>query len=151
MKPIFNKKVHFHYKILEEIEAGIVLTGRETKSIKTGEANISSAYVSIKNNEAYLLNASVPLYKYSAPDENYDPLRSRKLLLKKREIFYLKGKLQQKGLTLVVTKVYTKHNRVKIMIALAKGQSKIDKREKIMKRDSDRKIKQTLKQRMQNR
>ena len=107
MKPIYNKKIRFHYKILEEIEAGIVLTGRETKSIKTGEVNISSAYVSVKDNEAYLLNASVYLYKYSAPDENYDPLRPRKLLLKKREIFYLKGKLQQKGLTLVVTKVYT--------------------------------------------
>ncbi len=150
MKPIFNKKARFHYKILEEIESGIILTGREVKSIKAGEVNISSAYVSIKNNEAYLLNAGIRLYKYSAPDENYDPLRPKKLLLKKREIDYLRGKLQQKGLTLIATKVYTKRGKVKVAVALVKGESKVDKRDKILKREADRKINRSLKQAMRN-
>ncbi len=148
MKTIYNKKAHFHYKILEEIECGIILTGREVKSIKTGGINIAPAYATLRNNEVYLLNASVSLYKHSAPDENYDPLRPKKLLLKKEEINYLRGKIQQKGLTLVATKVYTRRGKIKVAIALVEGKSKVDKREKILKRETDRKINRSFKQRM---
>ena len=144
MKPIVNRKARFHYELLESIEAGIVLTGSEVKSIRSGHLDISSAYVSILDDELFLVNASIPRYKYSACDPKYDPERPRKLLLKNREILLLKRKLTQKGLTLVATKVYTKRHRIKVSIALAKGKSKIDKREAIKKREAKRKIGQFL-------
>ncbi|MBU2025140.1 MAG: SsrA-binding protein SmpB [Patescibacteria group bacterium] len=148
MKPLINRKARFHYNILEEIEAGIALLGREVKSIKTGQADISAAYVSIGSKAGpVLVGASIPLYKFSAPDENYDPLRTRKLLLKKKEIISLEQALKQKGLTLIATKVYTKRGRVKVKIALAKGKTKIDKRQKIREREEQRSIKNRLKQR----
>lgn len=140
MKPVINRKARFHYHLLEEIEAGIALTGSEVKAIKSGRIDISPAYVSVSSHELYLINANIPPYKFSAPPLNYNPTRARKLLLHRREILYLEGKLSGKGLTLVPIKVYTKRNRIKVAIALAKGKGQSDKRESILKREAERLI-----------
>ncbi|MBD3244533.1 MAG: SsrA-binding protein SmpB [Candidatus Moranbacteria bacterium] len=140
MKPVINRKVRFHYEILETLEAGIVLTGAEVKSVKKGQVDISNAYVTIKNDEIFLINASIPRYKFAPADESYDPTRSRKLLLKKSQIQSLKGYLTQKGLTLTAIKVYTKRNKVKVEIALVKGKKKFDKREDIRRRQHEKEM-----------
>jgi SsrA-binding protein len=146
MKPIINKRAGFHYQFLESWEAGIVLEGREVKSVKKNRCNISAAYVSIAKDEAFLFNASISLYEHAAPDLKYDPERPKKLLLKKAEIQSLKGKIQKKGLTLIVGKVYTNRGRVKVEVVLAKGKSQFDKRESILKREALRKIQNRFKQ-----
>ena len=150
MKAIINKKVRYHYTVLHTIEAGIVLIGSEVKSIKNGHADISNAYVSIRNDEIYLINGNVPRYKHSSPHEEYDTLRDRKLLLHKKDIFILKGKLTQKGLTLVPIKVYTKRGIIKVEVGLVKGKSKVDKRETIKERESKRRMSRILKQNVNN-
>jgi SsrA-binding protein len=148
MKSIFNKKAKFHYEILEEFEAGIVLTGQEVKSIKQGHIDLSSAYVTIREDELFLINANVTRYKYASDLPDYNPTRERKLLMHKKEIFSLKGKIKEKALTLIPLKVYTLHNKIKVKVALAKGKTKIDKRETIKQRDAKRKMKQFFKTRV---
>ena len=140
-----NKKAYFNYQILEKFEAGIVLAGYEVKSIKSGRINLAGSYVIIKNEEAYLINASIPPYQPKNVPPEYDPSRQRKLLLKKKEIKYLIGKTRQKGLTLVPLKMYTKKREVKLEFGVAKGKKKADKRELIKKREVKREIRKALK------
>ena len=140
-----NRKAHFDYEILEKFEAGLVLSGAEVKSIKNGRMNLTGSYVNFHNGELYLINASIAPYQPKNQPLDYDPLRSRKLLLKKQEISYLAGKVKQKGLTLVPLKAYNKGRRVKIEIALAKGKKQYDKREAIAKRETAKKIERELK------
>ena len=140
-----NKKAYFNYQILEKFEAGIVLAGYEVKSIKSGRINLAGSYVIIKNEEAYLINASIPPYQPKNVPPEYDPSRQRKLLLKKKEIKYLIGKTRQKGLTLVPLKMYTKKRKVKLEFGVAKGKKKADKRELIKKREVKREIRKALK------
>ena len=140
-----NKRATYDYEILEKYEAGISLFGYEVKSIKTGHISLKGSYVVIKNNEVYLLNAFIPPYQIKNTPSDYDPNRSRKLLLHKSEIKSLIGKIKQKGLTLVPIKLYTKRGKIKLEFALAKGKKKIDKREKIRKREIERKIRRLLK------
>jgi SsrA-binding protein len=140
-----NKKAHFDYEILEKLEAGIVLIGQEVKSIKSGRINLAGSYVVSKDTEFYLINANIPPYQPKNLPEDYDSLRSKKLLLKKREIDYLIGKIKQKGLTLVPLKVYTKRGKIKLEFGIAKGLKKADKRELIKKRESEREIKREMK------
>ena len=140
-----NKKAYFDYQILEKFEAGIVLAGYEVKSIKSGRINLAGSYVIIKNEEAYLINASIPPYQPKNVPPEYDPSRQRKLLLKKKEIKYLIGKTRQKGLTLVPLKMYTKKREVKLEFGVAKGKKKADKRELIKKREVKREIRKALK------
>lgn len=142
-----NKRARFDFEILEVYEAGIILSGAETKSVKEGNVSLKSAYVVFKKEEnknlpaPYLLNCYISPYKPAGNTQNYDPDRSRKLLLKKLEIKHLIGKTQEQGLTLIPLKIYTnKHNLVKVEIGLARGKSKIDKREDIKRKDVDRKI-----------
>ncbi len=147
-----NKRASFDYEILEKFEAGLVLTGSEVKSIKTGHISLKGSYVTFKKTtkdllELYLINTHIPLYKY-ARLENYDPERPRKLLLKKREIKYLVGKRQEKGLTLVPIKLYTKHSLIKLEFALARGKKKVDKREAIKKREIERKLRTLIKRKL---
>ncbi|MCD6528343.1 SsrA-binding protein SmpB [bacterium] len=139
-----NKRATYDYEILEKYEAGISLFGYEVKSIKTGHISLKGSYVVIKNNEVYLLNAFIPPYQIKNTPSDYDPNRSRKLLLHKSEIKSLIGKIKQKGLTLVPIKLYTKRGKIKLEFALAKGKRKVDKREKIKKRETERKIKRAL-------
>jgi len=140
MKTIFNRKARFHYHLLEEFEAGIVLSGAEAKSVKNGRIDISSAYISVSNHELYLIGATITRYPFSGTEDNYEPIRTRKLLMNKREIYGIEGKIEGERLTLVPIKVYTKRNRVKVGLALARGKSRVDKRESILKREALRSI-----------
>ena len=136
----WNKKAGFDYEILESYEAGLVLYGHEVKAIKTGHVSLTGSYVVAKGNEFFLTNALIPPYQPANTPKDYDPQRSRKLLLKKSEIRSLVGKSKTKGLTLIPIKLYTKKSKIKLEFALAKGKKKIDKREKIKKRDIEREI-----------
>jgi SsrA-binding protein len=140
-----NKKVYFNYDIIEKFEAGLVLTGHEVKSIKSGRVNLAGSYVVLKNEEAFLLNATVPPYQPKNVPPDYNPSRLRKLLLQKSEIKYLIGKSQQKNLTLVPLKVYTKKGKIKLEFGLAKGRKKANKKELLKKRTVDREIERELK------
>jgi len=145
-----NKKAFFDYNILDKYEAGIVLSGQEVKSARQGQASLKGAYITInKDKEVFLLNASIPKYKMAGPIPNYDPTQSRKLLLHKKEINNLAGKLQQTGLTLVPISLYTKGKNIKLEIGLAQGKKKFDKRQNIKERDEKRKIQRILKQKFQ--
>jgi len=135
-----NPRAKFDYEILETYEAGVVLAGYEVKSVKKGHISLRGAYVVIRDNQATLLNAHISAYQPKNMPADYDPTRTRKLLLHAKEIKSLIGKTHQKGLTLVAMRVYTKHNRIKLEIGLGKGKKKIDKRETIKKREADRSI-----------
>jgi len=142
-----NKRARYDYEILETYEAGLVLYGFEVKAIKTGHISLAGSYVVAKGNELYLINALIPPYQPANAPADYEPNRSRKLLLKKSEISSLIGKSRTKGLTLVPLRIYTKKSRtpqgrgkIKLGFGLGKGKRKIDKREKIKKRDIEREI-----------
>ena len=139
-----NNKIGFDYQILETFEAGMVLYGFEVKAIKTGHVSLKGSYVVIRNNEVYLLNVLVPPYQQANAPANYDPQRSRKLLLHKGEIKSLIGKSKVKGLTLAPIRLYTKKSKIKLEFGIAKGKRKIDKRETIKKRDTEREIGRTF-------
>lgn len=130
-----NPRANFNYEILETIEAGIVLEGHEVKSVKTGKASIKGSYVKIYNNEPFLVGATVSPYQPANTPKNYDPQRSRKLLLSKQEISKFIGLSQSQGLTLIPLKFYDKRGKIKLLIGVAKGKKKYDKRETIKKKD----------------
>lgn len=141
-----NKKANFDYNLLETFEAGLVLLGHETKAVKDGHVSLIGSYVSarlskINQTELFLVGAHISKYRHAGNLEDYNPLRERKLLLKKKEISYLLGKKQVSGLTLIPLKIYTKRSFVKVEIALAQGKKKYDKREDLKKRDLDRQLK----------
>ena len=141
-----NKKAFFDYEIKEKLEAGIVLTGQEVKSIKKGGASLKGSYVIIRpNREVYLVNAHVSPYQPANTPSSYQPNQMRKLLLNKREINTLAGRIKQEGLTLIPLKLYTKGGKIKVEIALVRGRKKSDKREKLKKREIDKKIRRALK------
>lgn len=140
-----NKRVRFDYEILEEYEAGIELFGFEVKSAKDYRMNLAGAFVVLRGNEAWLLNASIPPYQAKNTPQNYEPERTRRLLLRRSEIRELIGKSAQKGLTIVPIRVYTKQSRIKILIGVARHKKTKDKRETIKKREASREIARTLK------
>jgi len=143
----YNKKAKFDYETLDTFEAGLVLSGQEVKAIRAGQASLNGAYVTIsRDGQLYLLNASIAPYKMAGPLPDYDPNRSRKVLLHKKEINFLRGKLEQSGLTLVPISLYNKHNKIKLEITLAKGKKKVDKRRTIKERDEKRQINRILRQ-----
>ena len=142
-----NKKAYFNYQILEKYEAGIALNGQEVKSIKLGRINLLGSYVIIRNSEVYLIGASVPPYQPKNAPSDYDPQRTKKLLLRKTEIDYLFGKSQQKGLTIVPIKVYTNNGKIKVEIGIGKGKKEFDKRETIKKRETQKEMERELKTR----
>ena len=141
-----NKKVYYDYSVLEKIEAGIVLTGQEVKAIRTGKMNLAGSHVILRGEEVFLIGAKIPPYQPKNAPADYDPERSRKLLLKKAEIKHLIGKIKQKGLTLVPLKVYTKNRRLKLEFGIVKGKKEFDKRETIKKREDKRNIDRALRQ-----
>jgi len=148
-----NKKAYYNYEILEKFEAGIVLIGQEVKSIRLGRINLAGSYVVLKQSsegrhpEVFLIGANIPPYQPKNAPTDYNPQRSRKLLLKKSEIKYLIGKVREKGLTLVPLRVYTKRKKIKLEFSIVKGKRKFDKREKIKKREIEKTIKRELKMR----
>ena len=132
-----NRKARFNYFFKEFFEAGIVLHGSEVKSLRTGKANISESYAFDHNGEIFLVNSHIPSYKESSY-QNHDPKRQRKLLLNKKEINKLMGRLHTEGLTLIPTKLYFKKGKAKVEIAVAKGKKQYDKRHTKKQRDWDR-------------
>jgi len=140
-----NKKAFYDYEILEKFEAGIILIGTEVKSIKGGRINLAGSYIVPKDNEFFMINANVPPYQPKNAPSDYDPLRSRKILLRKKEIEHLLGKVKERGLTLLPLNVYTKGGKIKLEFGLAQGKKKIDKRETIKRREAEREIGRNLK------
>ena len=132
-----NRKASFNYFFLDTLEAGIALKGSEVKSLRDGKASIADSYALDKNGEIFLVNSHIPLYKQSSYNNN-DPKGDRKLLLRKKEINKLIGKINQEGLTLIPTKLYFKKGKAKIQIAIGKGKKNYDKRQVKKKRDWDR-------------
>ncbi len=141
-----NKKAKFDYEILETFEAGLVLNGIEVKSIRTGSASLKGAFVTFHGADAFITNFHIPKYKYSGSALNYEPERSRKLLLKAKEISYLRGKSQEKGLTIVPISLYTKGRRIKVEVAVCRGKKKYDKRETIKKRELKKELGRKIKE-----
>jgi len=145
MTLIQNKKAHFNYEILEKYEVGIELLGFEVKSLKKGQGNLEGSHITIRGNEAFIINMQIPPYQPANTPKDYDPLRNRRLLLTKKEIASLLGEEKQKGLTIIPLSVYNKGRKLKLEIAVVRGKKKYDKRETIKKRDTDREIRRTLK------
>lgn len=139
-----NKRANFDYALTDHYEAGLVLTGAEVKSVKTGHASLKGAFVTIHGNELYLTNALIPRYAQAHRDTHHEPSRSRKLLLKKSEIRSLIGKARVSGLTLVPIRLYTKKQLVKLEFAVGKGKKEYDRRQDIGKREAKRRIARAL-------
>lgn len=139
-----NKKAHYDYEVLEKFEAGLVLTGQEVKSIKTGHASLTGAYIAMHQGEPYLVGAKVPPYQPKNAPSDYNTERQRKLLLNRKEIGYLSGKARERGFSIVPLKVYGKNGKIKIEFGLAKGKKKFDKKEKLKKRDVEKEIKRAI-------
>lgn len=140
---ITNRKARHDYEILDTYEAGIVLTGTEVKSLRQGNANLSDSYAVMKNGELWLLGMHISPYDHGSY-ANVDPLRSRKLLLHKKEILKLAGRISAKGLTLVPLQVYFTHNIAKVLVGVARGKREYDRRADIAKREAERSIRQRL-------
>src|SRR5215813_1064369 len=142
-----NRDAYHNYHILETFEAGIQLTGTEVKSARGGRVNLKDAYARVENGQAWLLNAHISHYSHGNR-QNHDPVRDRRLLLHKKEIYRLQSKTQEKGLTLVPTKFYFKGNLIKCELALAKGKKLFDKRETEARKTQEREAKAAIKNRM---
>ncbi len=132
-----NRAAGHHYFLMEKFETGMVLTGTEVKAIRAGRANLKDAYGLVKDGELWLLNAHIGAYEHGNI-YNHQPLRTRKLLVHQEELRKLLGRTQQKGLTLIPTRLYFKRGRVKCELAVAKGKQLWDKRETLRRRDADR-------------
>ncbi len=144
----YNRRAKFDYKFLENFEAGLVLKGCEVKSVKTGHVSLKGSFVTAKADELFLTNAKIPPYKQAGEIKNYEESRPRKLLMKRKEIDRLLGKVHAEGLTLVPISVYTKKGKIKLKFALAKGKKQFDKRENIKERQEKRRIERVMKEKM---
>jgi len=145
-KDIVNNRAAFHeYHILDKFEAGAVLQGTEVKSIMIGRIQLKESYVSVRDGEIWLFNAHVSPYSHGNR-ENHEPLRTRKLLLHKREIERLEKEIMQKGMTLVITRIYLKNGRIKFEIGVAKGKKLYDKREDLKSKTIEKETRAQLKE-----
>jgi SsrA-binding protein len=141
-----NRKAYHDYFIEETVEAGMALQGTEVKSLRSGLANLTDSYAIVKNNEMFLLNASISPYPYGNI-MNHEALRTRKLLLHKEEIRKLIWKMTQKGYTLIPLKIYFVRGKAKALIGLAKGKKVYDKRDTIKEKESKREVERAVKER----
>jgi SsrA-binding protein len=141
-----NRKASFNYELLDRVEAGIVLTGTEVKSLRQGQCNLSDGFVDVHGDEAWLIDVNINPYSHGNI-MNHDPKRRRKLLLHKREIQRLGAKIAERGLTCVPTRLYFKDGRAKVEIALARGKQKHDKRESIRTREEERELRRARRSR----
>jgi SsrA-binding protein len=139
-----NRKAHRDYFFMDRFEAGMVLTGTEVKSLRDGRANLKDSYAHVKGEELFLYNMHISPYKHGNI-ANHEPTRTRKLLMHKREIRRLIGKIQEKGLSLIPVTVYFLKGKAKVELALAKGKRQYDKRQDIKKREQDREIEKAMK------
>jgi SsrA-binding protein len=138
---IINKKAHFNFKLQERFEAGISLSGSEAKTLRIRGGDLSNSYAKIINGEVFLINFNIPIEN----KKNFDPLRTRKLLLHKSEILAITTKIKSQNLTIIPVKMYNKHRLYKIELALAKAKRKFEKRQGIKKKDIEREIAQGMK------
>jgi len=141
-----NRRARHDYQLLERVEAGLVLTGTEVKSLREGRATLAQAYADIRDGEAWLNGLEIATYD-QGNRANHEPLRARKLLLHRREIDSLYGKVREKGLTIVPTRLYFKDSRVKVELAVARGKEQRDKRRDLAERDARRQMERALKTR----
>lgn len=141
---ILNRRARHDYQLFESFEAGIALKGSEVKSIKQGRGDLTASFVRIKNDEAWLIGANIPLYG-TAPAAGYDPLLDRKLLLHKEQLVSVNTKSKQQKLTLVPLSLYTKGNLIKVRVALGRGKKQYEKREAKRRRDIQRDVERDLK------
>ena len=141
-----NRRARHDYQLLDRIEAGLVLTGTEVKSLREGRASLQQAYAEVRDGEAWLVGAHISVYDQGNL-QNHDPDRDRKLLLHRKEVDSLYGKVRERGFTLVPTKLYFKNGRAKVELALARGKEQRDKRRDIAKRDAERQMERALKSR----
>lgn len=146
-KNLVTNRAAFHeYHILDKYEAGVALQGTEVKSVRAGQVQLKDAYVAVRDGEAWLFNAHISPYAYGNRG-NHDPMRTRKLLLHRREIDRLAEEAATKGMTLVITRVYLKQGRIKVEIGVARGKKLYDKRETAMRRTVERETRAQLKER----
>ncbi|MBI4138744.1 SsrA-binding protein SmpB [Candidatus Uhrbacteria bacterium] len=135
-----NRKARHDYDILETFDGGLVLLGHEVKSIRSGGAKLAGTYLAFRADELWLVGAHISPYAKAGPLPGYDPTRDRKVLLERRELSSLQGKIKQKGLTLVPLSLYPRGRHIKLSFGLARGRKAADKREKLKKRDIDREL-----------
>ncbi|MCI8671817.1 MAG: SsrA-binding protein SmpB [Bacilli bacterium] len=140
MLEVKNKKAYFDYTIINELEAGIVLSGTEIKSIRNGSIDLKDSFITIKQNEAYIINMYIAKYE-EGNIFNHDERRTRKLLLHKKEILKIKENIKLEGLTIIPLKLYFKKNKVKILIGICKGKKLYDKRAALKEKDLKRETK----------
>jgi len=139
-----NRRARHEYELLERVEAGLVLQGTEVKALREGRATIQRAFADVRGGEVWLVGANIAAYDKGG-FANHDPERDRKLLLHRREIDRLRGRVQEQGLTLVPTRLYFKDGRAKVELALARGKHVRDKRRDLARREADRQIERALK------
>lgn len=145
MALVENKRVGFDFQILETIEAGLELFGYEVKSLRAGHGSLKGARVVARGGEAYLVGSTIPAWQPANAPKSYDPERSRRLLLKAKEIEQIRGAESEKGLTIVPLSVYNKGRNLKLSIAIARGKKRGDKRQNIQNREENIRIRRTLK------
>ena len=141
-----NRRARHDYHLFDRVEAGLVLTGTEVKSLRDGRASLQQAYAEVRNDEAWLVGAHISVYD-QGNRANHDPDRDRKLLLRRKEIDSLAGKVRERGLTLVPTKLYFRDGRAKVELALARGKELRDKRRDIVRREAQRDMERAFKSR----
>ncbi|NTV22413.1 MAG: SsrA-binding protein SmpB [Candidatus Yonathbacteria bacterium] len=145
MSLIRNKKAHFDYDILEKFEAGLDLHGFEVKSLRGGRGSLEGAHVLVRGGEAYIVGMTIPPYQSVNTPLSYDPARTRRLLLSKKEIAQLSDAESTNGLTVIPLSVYNKHKFLKVEVAIGRGKKQFDKRETIKKREAEREMRRSLK------
>lgn len=148
MSLIRNKKATLNFEIIDKFEAGVELFGFEVKSIRNKRGSLDGSYVKIRGGEAFLVNAHIPSFQPTNSPESFDPYRTRKLLLNKKELHELTEKEKERGLTLVPLSMYNKGRLIKLEFAVARGKKKYDKRQDIKRRDTERDIKREFKARL---
>jgi SsrA-binding protein len=145
MSLVDNKKAGFNYEITDKYEAGIELLGHETKSVRQNRGSLDGAHVKIRGKEAFLVGATIPPYQTGNTPKNYDPERTRRLLLTKQELKYLTGLEKEKGITLIPLAFFPKGRFIKLSFGVGKHKKKFDKRETIKKRETNREIEREMK------
>lgn len=145
MALVENKKARLNYEVLEEFEAGLELLGHEVKSLRGGQGKLEGSHVIIRGGEAYVVGMHIPPYQAANTPKEYDPARTRKLLLTKKELRSLADFEGQKGLTIVPLRVYNKRRNLKLLVAAARGRKKYDKRAVLKERDTKREMQRSLK------
>jgi len=145
MALVENKKARFNYEILETYDSGLELFGHEVKSLRAKKGSLEGAYVVVRGGEGFLVNATIPPYQPNNTSETYDPVRTRRLLLTKKELGILAGNEAKKGLTIVPLSLYSKGRFIKLSLGVARGKKEHDKRQTLKKRDTEREIRRTLK------